>query len=132
MRASFPPVADGDGPGRLPRPPRRSPFETALDRIEGRWRLLLVWHLFWGPCLFGELLRLTAGITDRALRQELQDLEACNLVRKERCAWDGRRVEYRLSPFGETLKPLLAEVYLWGLRVQESRPAAAAWGGGSS
>jgi DNA-binding HxlR family transcriptional regulator len=75
---------------------------------------------------------LTAGITDRALRQELQDLEACNLVRKERCAWDGRRVEYRLSPFGETLKPLLAEVYLWGLRVQESRPAAAAWGGGSS
>jgi DNA-binding HxlR family transcriptional regulator len=112
----------GGEAGRSPRPCRRTPLETALDHLEGRRRLLLVWHLFWGPRAFGELLRLTEGTTTkRSLRHELQGLEACGLLRKERCSRDGRRAEYRLTPFGETLKPLVGAFYLWGLHVQESR-----------
>ena len=124
-RASFGPVSPPPGDlgddGGPPRPQRRSPVESALDRLEGHRRLLLVWHLFWGPRAFGELLRLSERTTRRSLRQELRDLEACGLLRRERCPVDGRRAEYRLTAFGETLKPLLAALYLWGLHVQESR-----------
>jgi DNA-binding HxlR family transcriptional regulator len=98
--------------------------ETALSLLEGA-RLLIVWHLFWGPRPFGELLRLTEGITKRALRQELQALEECGLLRKQPRTRDGRRAEYRLTPLGETLRPVLAALYAWGLSVQESRPFTA-------
>jgi DNA-binding HxlR family transcriptional regulator len=99
-------------------------METALSLLEGT-RPLLVWHLFWGPRPFGELLRLTEGITKRALRQELQALETSGLLRRQPRTRDGRRAEYRLTPLGETLRPVLAALYAWGLSVQESRPSTA-------
>lgn len=124
-----PPRPQGDpggDAGRASGPPRRSPFETALDVVVGGGRLrpLLVWHLFWGPRAFGELLRLTAGATKKVLRQELQALEGNGLLSKEQRTRDGRRAEYRLTPFGETLKPALGSLYAWGLYVQKSRGSA--------
>ena len=118
------PPGDAGDAGRTRRPIRRSPMETALDLLDGRRKPLLVWHLFWGPRAFGELLRLTGG-TKRVLRQELTALEACGLLCKEQRMRDSRRAEYRLTSFGETLKPLLGAFYAWGLFVQESRPSAA-------
>jgi DNA-binding HxlR family transcriptional regulator len=118
------PAGDAGDAGRTRRPHRPSPMETALDLLDGRRKPLLVWHLFWGPRAFGELLRLTGG-TKRVLRQELTALEACGLLCKEQRIRDSRRAEYRLTSFGETLKPLLGAFYAWGLFVQESRPSAA-------
>lgn len=122
----------GGDAGPRPVPPRRSPMETALDLLESRRRPLLVWHLFWGPRAFGELLRLSVGMTKRVLRQELQALEACGLLCKDQRTRDGRRADYRLTPFGETLKPVLGSLYAWGLFVQTSRPFAAIGAGGPS
>ena len=107
-------------------------METALDLLESRRRPLLVWHLFWGPRAFGELLRLSVGMTKRVLRQELQALEACGLLCKDQRTRDSRRADYRLTPFGETLKPVLGSLYAWGLFVQTSRPFAAIGAGGPS
>ena len=122
----------GGDAGPYPVQPRRSPMETALDLLENRRRQLLVWHLFWGPRAFGELLRLSAGTTKRVLRQELQALEACGLLCKDQRTRDSRRADYRLTPFGETLKPVLGALYEWGLYVQTSRPFAATGAGGPS
>lgn len=120
-----PPGDTGGDAGPTPGPPRRSPIEVALDLLESRRRPLLVWHLFWGPRAFGELLRLSQGTTKRVLRQELQALEACGLLCKDQRTRDGRRADYRLTPFGETLKPVLGSLYAWGLFVQTSRPSVA-------
>jgi DNA-binding HxlR family transcriptional regulator len=105
-------------------------METALDLLENRRRQLLVWHLFWGPRAFGELLRLSVGVTKRVLRQELQALETCGLLCKDQRTRDGRRADYRLTSFGETLKPVLGSLYAWGLFVQTSRPFAASGAAG--
>ena len=123
-----PPRPQGDTGGDAgppPGPPRRSPMETALELLEWRRRPLLVWHLFWGPRAFGELLRLSVGMTKRVLRQELEALEACGLLCKDERTRDSRRADYRLTPFGETLKPVLGSLYAWGLFVQTSRQSAA-------
>ena len=127
-----PRATEGGDAGPSPGPPRRSPMETALDLLESRRRPLLVWYLFWGPRAFGELLRLSVGTTKRVLRQELQALEACGLLCKDQRTRDGRRADYRLTPFGETLKPVLGSLYAWGLFVQTSRRSAAIGAGGPS
>jgi DNA-binding HxlR family transcriptional regulator len=94
-----------------------APLAIALERIPSRRRLLLAWHLFWGPRRFEELLPLAAGTPKRTLRLELGALEADGLVER-RALPDEAEAEYALTPLGEALKPALASLYLWGLRVQ--------------
>ena len=102
---------------RIPSPPR-SPLEAALDAVGDRHRLLIVWYLFWGPRSFCDLMRNTAGITKKARRLALVEMEMRGLVRRDVPFGAGRRAEYSLTPLGETLKPIIAGLYEWGLRLK--------------
>jgi DNA-binding HxlR family transcriptional regulator len=95
-----------------------SPLETALLVLGGHWRPLVLWGLFWRSKSFSELMRSTPGITQKSLRHELVELERYGLVRRETRPHTSRREEYSLTPFGETLRPLVAAMYEWGLYVQ--------------
>ena len=101
-----------------------APLALALDRILSRRRLLLAWHLFWGPRRFDELLQLIPGAPKRTLRRELQALEADGLVERRPRPEDQAQVEYGLTPLGDALKPALASLYLWGLHVQDASARA--------
>jgi DNA-binding HxlR family transcriptional regulator len=94
---------------------RPLPVEATLDFIGDRWKWLLVWQLFWGARPFSELMRATHGITRKTLRRELAELERHGLVRREVRFESGRRAEYALTSFGETLKPIVGAMYEWGL-----------------
>jgi DNA-binding HxlR family transcriptional regulator len=95
--------------------PTKGPVEVTLEALEGRYRPLIVWHLFWGARPFSELMRHTSGITKKTLRQELAEMERLGLVRREVRPGGARRAEYSLTPLGQTLKPLVAAMYEWGL-----------------
>ena len=97
-------------------PPIPNPLESTLSVIAGRTRTLIVWSLFWGPRPFCDRLRAQEGLTKKTLRHELSELERCGLVRREMRRDAHRKVEYALTAFGETLKPLIAAMYEWGLR----------------
>ena len=101
-------------PGRAGRalPRARTPIEITSTLLRGRWTVPILWSLFWGGKRFYRLLRDLAGISRTILEKELQGLEELGLVDKE-LRREG--VEYRLSPLGESLKPLLATMYQWGL-----------------
>ena len=102
-----------------------SPLEVALAVIGDGYKARLVWQLFWGARPFGHLLRRIPGITRRALRARLGEMERAGLVTR-RVGGDGsRRAEYGLTPLGETLKPIVGEMYEWGLR-HTARPAMSA------
>jgi len=92
-----------------------SPLEATLHVLDGRWKALLVWHLFWEARPFCELMRRMPGITKKCLRRELAEMErdglVCRTVRREGSA------AYALTPLGETLKPIVGGMYEWGLRV---------------
>jgi DNA-binding HxlR family transcriptional regulator len=90
------------------------PVEVTLTILEGRWRPLIVWHLFWGARPFCDLLRAAEGITKKTLRHELAEMERHGLIRKD-VRQGPPKVEYVLTPFGETLKPLVGAMYEWGL-----------------
>ena len=103
-------------PARAPSiAPQQSPIELTLDALEGPFRPLVLWTLFWGARPFSELMRHVPEISRKALRQELAELERLGLVGREVRLGSNRKAEYSLTPLGQTLKPLLGAMYEWGL-----------------
>ena len=93
-----------------------SPLELTLDVLDGRWKPLLVWQLFWGARPFCDLMRRMPGMTKKRLRRELADMERRGLVRRTVSPDSNRKAAYSLTPLGETLKPVVGGMYEWGLR----------------
>ena len=101
------------------------PVALAVELLGGPWKPLVAWQLFWGPRRFGELVRRTPGVHPKRLRRTLAELEKDGLVSKRTRSSATRRVEYVLSPFGESAKPWLATLYEWGLGALHARRDAA-------
>jgi len=88
--------------------------EATLSVIGGRWKPVLLCHLTGGAKRYGELRRLTPNATERMITLQLRELEADGVVAREVFAEVPPRVEYRLTPFGESLEPLLVSMQQWG------------------
>ncbi len=52
----------------------KCPAETTLNVIEGRWKVLILWHLFPGTKRFSELRRQLSGVTQKILTQQLRQM----------------------------------------------------------
>jgi len=88
--------------------------EVALQLLEGRWKLVILFQLFGGRVRrFSELERLVPGISQKMLTQQLRQLEADGLVTRMVHAEVPPRVEYRLSAWGEQLCPALDALLRW-------------------
>jgi DNA-binding HxlR family transcriptional regulator len=92
----------------------RCAVEAAMDFIGGKWKGVIVYHLLGGTKRFGELRKLIPDVTQRMLTLHLREMERDGLVHREVYREVPPRVEYRLTPFGETLKPVLQVIQNWG------------------
>lgn len=90
------------------------PVETTLAVLHGRWKVLVIYFLVDGVKRFGELHRLLPGISHRTLAKQLRELEADGLIRRKAYAEIPPRVEYSLTPQGESLKSVLSAMDAWG------------------
>lgn len=96
--------------------------ETTLKIIGGRWKVLILWQLLSGTRRFGELRRALNGITEKMLTQQLRELEADGVVHREIYREVPPRVEYSLTPHGESLRSILEAIHCWGENhLQESQ-----------
>jgi DNA-binding HxlR family transcriptional regulator len=94
---------------------RGCPVETTLAVIGGKWKPLILWHLGEGDvCRFLELQRLIPGITRKMLTQHLRELERDGIVARTVFDELPLRVEYSLTKYGSTLRPLLRALCHWG------------------
>lgn len=92
------------------------PVEVTLDLIDGRWKGVVLHHLLGAGCLrFNELRRRLPDITQRLLTKQLRELETAGLVERRVYAEVPPRVEYRPTPEGESLRPLIAMAEAWGI-----------------
>jgi DNA-binding HxlR family transcriptional regulator len=107
------------------RPPAPSPLEVALAAVGDGYKAHLVWQLFWGARPFCHLMRRIPGITRKALRSRLGEMERAGLVTRRLMGEGPRRAEYSLTALGESLKPIVGGMYEWGLRYA-ARPAGGA------
>jgi DNA-binding HxlR family transcriptional regulator len=88
--------------------------EEAVAAIEGRWKLLILFHLFEAqPRRFSDLERAIPAVTQKMLIQQLRALERDAVVRRKAYPEVPPRVEYSLTPEGEALRPALVELQNW-------------------
>lgn len=86
----------------------------ALGVIGGRWKPAILCRLSNKTMRYGELNRDIEGISERMLVAQLRELEKDGIVEREVHPEVPPRVEYRLTPLGETLRPMLASMSEWG------------------
>jgi len=115
MTVAAPPPAPGEVA-------ERSPVEITAGLLRGRWTTLVIWHLFWGEKRFYQLLRETEGISRRALAHELEELERLEIVERRVRHLGPAKVQYALTPLGESLKLVVGAMYEWGLYVRHRLP----------
>lgn len=91
------------------------PVAQALEVVGERWTLLIVRELLCGNYRFGEILHGVPLISRSLLSQRLKALEEATLIeRRERSGSGGH--EYRLTPAGRELAPIVMGLGNWGQR----------------
>jgi DNA-binding HxlR family transcriptional regulator len=94
----------------------RCHVEIAIAVVGGKWKPWILWHLYDGVRRYGELRRLTPGITGKMLTQHLRELERDGVVERKVFAQKVPRVEYSFTKYGNTLRPVLKELCQWGAK----------------
>ncbi len=90
------------------------PITDVLHRIGDKWSMLTVIMLSdHGTLRFNELHQLIDTISQRMLAVTLKTLEADGLVSRKMYAQIPPKVEYTLTPLGESLVPPLMTLYDW-------------------
>ena len=88
--------------------------ETALRLLEGRWKLVILFHLFGGKVRrFSDLERAIPKITQKMLGQQLRRMELDGIVARKAYPEVPPRVEYSLTAWGQTLCPALEAILKW-------------------
>jgi DNA-binding HxlR family transcriptional regulator len=92
----------------------KCPSRELLDRIGDKWTVLVLGALGESqPQRFTALRRRLTGVSEKMLTQTLRSLERDGLIHRTVYATVPPRVEYELTPLGETLRPVLAALKEW-------------------
>lgn len=89
-------------------------ISDTMDVLSGKWKIRIIGALSFGKKRFGELKGEIEGIAAKMLSKELQDLEANQLITRRVLPTKPITVEYELSPYGETVKPIISTMADWG------------------
>lgn len=89
------------------------PTRWVMDRVGDKWSVLIIGLLDDGTKRFSELQRCIGGISQKMLTQTLRNLERDGLVTRTIYAEVPPRVEYSLTPLGQTLCEPVAALRQW-------------------
>ncbi|MGA9651573.1 winged helix-turn-helix transcriptional regulator [Pedobacter sp.] len=88
--------------------------QDTLYVISGKWKLPIMLAISFGNHRFREIQRAVPEITTKVLSKELKDLEANRLVIRKVYDTYPVMIEYSVSPYCKSLKPLIDEMVRWG------------------
>ena len=92
-----------------------SGFHYTLSLINGKYKMVILYTLsLFGVARFNELQRFIGTISYKTLTSQLKELEADQLIIRTEYPQVPPKVEYRLSPRGASLIPILHELCDWG------------------
>ena len=96
------------------------PVEATLALIGGKYKALILWRLSGGTLRFSQLQKHIPA-TARMLTLQLRELEQDQLIHREAYPVIPPRVEYSLTPLGQSLLPLLVAMRDWGADYLKSK-----------
>ena len=89
-------------------------MDITMNFIGGKWKTVVLWYLRNKTLRFGELKKQIPDMTEKMLSIQLKQLEEDGLVKRDVFAEVPLRVEYSLTEFGISLKPVLESIAKWG------------------
>ena len=90
-------------------------IRDTLELLSGKWKIQIIGTLIFEHSMkFMELKRNIPGIGAKMLSKELQELEVNQLITRTVCDTKPITVEYKITPYGLTLQPIIAELAAWG------------------
>lgn len=95
-------------------------MDVTMNFIGGKWKTIVLWYLRDKTLRFGELKKQIPDITEKMLSLQLKKLEEDGLVKREVYPEVPLRVEYSLTEFGKTLKPVIEAIAKWGRTLGET------------
>ena len=94
--------------------PYQCPVTATMQLIGGKWKIIILWAITNNVNRFGLLQRAIPSITKKMLTSELRALEADGLISRKIYPVMPPKVEYSVTPLGETLRPVLNAMGDWG------------------
>ena len=89
-------------------------IEGAFHILEGRWKMVIVFHLFArGVLRFSELERAIPAASQKMLIQQLRELERDGVITRTVYPQVPPKVEYALTSWGKAMCPALDALLEW-------------------
>ena len=95
------------------------PVATTVALIGSKWKLLIMRNLLSRPWRFNELLKSLPGLSQKVLTDNLRAMENDGIITRTVYPEVPPRVEYALSELGESMRPILKALEVWGAGYQE-------------
>ncbi|SDD69495.1 winged helix-turn-helix transcriptional regulator [Pedobacter soli] len=100
---------------------RITAIKDTMEILSGKWKFHILGTLLEGGKMrFMDLLREVDGIAAKMLSKELQDMEINQLVSRTVLNTKPITVEYEVTQYGSTLKPIIDEIAKWGTAYRNS------------
>lgn len=96
------------------------PAEVAMRLINSKWKIITLRDLLEKSASFGDLHRSVLGISRKILTENLRELEQNYMIIREVILGNVIRVQYKLSPFGESMKSIIRFAKFWNGIYQRS------------
>ena len=103
------------------------PVATTVQLIGNKWKLLIIRNLrMEDKQRFNQLLKTIPGISQKVLTENLRAMEADGLITRTVYPEVPPRVEYALSDLGNSMRPIMDAMEIWGRNYQELVRSASA------
>lgn len=96
------------------------PVAMAAEVLCTRWTIVLLREFIAGSTRFNELRRGVPRMSPALLAKRLRDLEAAGVITRTPVDGEAEIYEYRLTPAGRDLRPVVEAMGIWGQRWVES------------
>ena len=96
------------------------PVATTVALIGSKWKLLIMRNLLARPWRFNELKKNVEGISQKVLTDSLRSMEADGIITRTVYPEVPPRVEYALSELGESMRPIMDAMEIWGTEYKKS------------
>ena len=97
------------------------PVATTVALIGSKWKLLIMRNLLQRPWRFNELKKDLEGISQKVLTDSLRSMEDDGIITRTVYPEVPPRVEYALSELGESMRPIMNAMEIWGTEYKRSK-----------
>ena len=97
------------------------PVATTVQIIGSKWKLLIMRNLLQRRWRFTELKKGLEGISQKVLTDSLRSMEADGIITRTVYPEVPQRVEYALSDLGESMRPIMDAMEIWGTEYKKSK-----------